>query len=374
MNNRHIGIATLSTGFNYGSCLQAYALKYTLNQMGYTPEIYRLAGSRITDRDARMDKIFIMRVRAFLHQKHKAKPRRKNHDRSEGTKKLFHAFYVQVLQPETVRWNELRRRARLPFYTGFLCGSDQIWNANALYIDPLYYLRFAPEEKRIAIAASFGASEIPSYNRRIMAKWIREIPHLSVREESGRKLVRDLTGKEAAVIADPVFLLDKDAWIEALSLTPHPGRYCLAYFLNTPDEKAEALLKQAEEKGFEIIRLPYADDEEKGTAMDAGPIEFLNLLSGAEAVLTDSFHALSFSILFHRQVFVFRKPGASDSQHPMRLLNLLKVFDMESCFERESLEFLSVDWEEKDRISRQEREKIMDYLLCSLKETEASFR
>ena len=363
---RHVGICTLSTGFNYGSCLQAYALKRTLEQLGYTAEVYRLSGSFIPDRDARRGKIFIMRVRSFLHQRDQAVPPGAPLNRSKRTISLFHEFYVHILRPETVSWKELRTRARLPHYAGFLCGSDQIWKANASYVDPLYYLRFAPENKRIAFAPSFGNESIPPWNEPIIKRWVRDIPYLSVREESGRQLIRELTGREAEVLFDPVFLLTKENWIKEFSLTPHPGKYCLAYFLNTMSDAAKEVAEQYSRNGYEMISLPYEQANENMTAEDAGPLEFLRLVYGAEAVLTDSFHALAFSILFHRQVYAYRKPGVSDLDQPMRLKNLLQVFGMEDCLDRNTINPLPADYERTDRIINAERQKSIEYLTSSL--------
>ena len=363
---QRVGICTMNTGFNYGSSLQAYALKRTLEQIGYSAEVYRLCGSFIPDRDARRGKIFIMRVRSFLYMRNQTYPLGAPVHRSKKTISLFHEFYVHILRPETVCWRELRRRARRSDYAGFLCGSDQIWGANAAYVDPLYFLRFAPQNKRIAFAPSFGAGAIPHWNERIMKRWIREIPYLSVREESGRKLILEMTGREAEVLFDPVFLLTKEAWITEFSLTPHEGRYCLAYFLNEMSDAALAAVNQYSRDGYEIISLPYEETNESMITIDAGPVEFLRLVYGAEAVLTDSFHALAFSILFHKPVYAYRKPGASDSDQPMRLVNLLQKFGMEDCLDRNTVRSCPGDYETADRIMDAERQKSIDYLVRSL--------
>lgn len=372
MELRKTGICTMSTGFNYGSCLQAYALKRTLYRLGYIPEVYRLSGSIVPDRDARRAKIFIMRIRSFLHQKNIPAAVPVPGQRSEATLSLFHEFYANTLRPETVRWSELKRRAGLPWYKAFICGSDQIWNAYSSYIDPLFYLRFAPREKRIAYAPSFGSGDIPPWNRGIMKQWIHEIPHLSVREESGRKLIRKMIGKDAEVLCDPVFLLTKEEWISSLSLTPHPGRYCLAYFLNDMSETARKSAEAFAAQGYTIISLPYALEDPLLVCEDAGPAEFLRLLLGAEAVLSDSYHALLFSILFHIPVSVYRKPGASDEDQPMRLLNVLKKYGLEDCLDRHAEDFAPIDFEAADRIAEAERAKALAYLKRSLEEAEAS--
>ena len=362
-----IGLCTLSTGFNYGSCLQAYAMEQTLRTLGYEPELYRLSGSRIADRDARSGKIFVMKLRSFLHTRNDngfigPLPRR-----SEASLQLFHSFYVNQLKPETVSWMELRRRARRPEYTAFLCGSDQVWNASALYVEPLYYLRFAPKRKRIAYAPSFGSGEIPSWNRTIMKRWINAIPHRSAREEAGQKLIQTLTGKDAPVLPDPVFLMTKEEWIQKFQLTPFPGRYCLACFLNERSEAAEAILNHYRENGYEIIALPYALDDPSVTCVDAGPLEFLRLIYGAEAVATDSFHALAFSILFHRTVYPFSKPGADASGHPLRLANLLQHFRMKDCLDSHTAGSEPRSCERIDAIIEADRQKAFAWLQNTLR-------
>ena len=103
----------MSTGFNYGSALQAYALKRKLEQLGYTAEVYRLSGSMIPDRDARRGKIFIMRIRSFLHQRDQIiRPGTPLH-RSKRTISLFHEFYVRTLRPDMEHEGILRGSAEL---------------------------------------------------------------------------------------------------------------------------------------------------------------------------------------------------------------------------------------------------------------------
>ena len=371
MELKKVGICTMNTGFNYGTCLQAYALKRILYRLGYIPEVYRLSGSIVPDRDARREKIFIMRLRSFLHRKSIPADVPTPGQRSEVTLSLFHEFYVNTLRPETVRWGELKRRAGLPWYKAFICGSDQIWNAYASYIDPLFYLRFAPREKRIAYAPSFGSGDIPSWNRGLMKQWISGIPHLSVREESGQKLIRKMIGKDAEVLCDPVFLLTGEEWISSLSLTPHPGRYCLAYFLNDMSETARKRAEAFAARGYKIISLPYALEDPLLACEDAGPIEFLRLVLGAEEVLSDSYHALLFSILFHTPVTVYRKPGASNQDQPMRLLHILKKYGLEECLDRPAENSASIDFETADRTAEAEKAKALAYLKRSLEKAEA---
>lgn len=91
-------------------------------------------------------------------------------------------------------------------------GSDQIWNSSTLYVDPLYYLRFAPKQKRVALSPSFGRNFIADYNKNKMKKWINDYPYLSVREDSGVKLIKELTGLEAQHLLDPTLIINSEEW------------------------------------------------------------------------------------------------------------------------------------------------------------------
>lgn len=72
---------------------------------------------------------------------------------------------MNKLQVKKLSWHELKAYASNEDVLACVCGSDQIWNATNIYIDPVYYLKFAPVNKRVAYAPSFGKSEIPQYNK-----------------------------------------------------------------------------------------------------------------------------------------------------------------------------------------------------------------
>ena len=167
---KKIGIATVFTGYNYGSSLQAYATKQLLKKIGYDGVVLGQYGSLVPGRDIRLNKIVTMAVRVAIHPS--ARKNIKVYRESpaavptDETKALFNDFTQKFIEPEMKRWNELERIAKKDEYLAFLCGSDQIWNGDALYVDPFYYLQFAPFQKRIAFAPSFGRERVAEYNRR----------------------------------------------------------------------------------------------------------------------------------------------------------------------------------------------------------------
>ncbi|EPR77545.1 hypothetical protein ADILRU_0244 [Leifsonia rubra CMS 76R] len=210
----------------------------------------------------------------------------------------------------------------------FVVGSDQVWNPFQRHGAASDFLRFAAADKRTAYAASFGVDTIPDRYRARYAKWLGEIPNISVREEKGAELVKDLTGGNAPVVLDPTLLLNAGDWSELA--TPAAGKpnrpYLLTYFLghNSP-ERQEIARRLARERDLEIVSLNSVEDL---SAFVAGPREFVDYISTADYVLTDSFHGAVFSILYRRSFTVFAREGGGPSM-TSRLQSLLARFGLD---------------------------------------------
>jgi len=375
---RKIGIATVHTGFNYGSALQAYSSKVILNELGYQGVNISLKGSLINGRDIRIKKIAVIAVR-LLRQPHNIKKRvsvyRDNISKSysEQSKKHFSTFRLEKIQPYYCTWNQLVRLANSDEFVAFLCGSDQIWNAEALYVDPLYYLRFAPKGKRIAFAPSFGRDEVANYNKRIITKYIMDIPNLSVREESGVSIIKELTNKDATHLIDPTLMLDRTKWDKYLELQEAVSdneKYILAYFLNEPSDYAkECIKKLAQKNKLKVIALPYQRDltDWLDFAPDAGPVEFVQYVKNATYVCTDSFHGTAFAVNYNVPFYTFERQYGSAGKQSSRLVSFLKLVSLEEQF-NPSIELLGipVDFSNSKVVLEKERKKSVEYLINAL--------
>ena len=284
---------------------------------------------------------------------------------SEKTKRLFSNFYSNNIMPKVIPYSELKRKANSDEYYAFLCGSDQIWNASTMYVDPFYYLEFAPKNKRIAFAPSFGRSAIPDYNCRIIYKRISMIPHLSVRENEGQRIIYNGTGRNAKVLIDPTLVLTEQEWIDSLGIKPYNKDYVLAYFLDEPSELAKIHLKREIENGEKIICIPRRAIE--GTrALDAGPKEFLRLILSAKRVYTDSFHGTAFSISFHKDFYSFSRNYGAASDQSSRLTSLLDKLNLMERYNSKTAGIIT--YEQVDKILSDERKKSKLYLKKSLEE------
>ena len=373
---KKIGIATVYTGYNYGSALQAYATKSILSGMGYEAEVLKVRGSLAKGRDIRLGKLITIAWRSLFHKDGFKSLKNYSSNMSkefkEGTVELFNEFISNEISPQLVSYSDLRKKANDDEYVAFICGSDQVWNSAVFYVDPFYYLRFAPFEKRIAFAPSFGRGFVPDYNKKKIGKFISGIKHKSVREASGVDIIRELTGEDSTVLIDPTLVLGRTEWLSLLNIEEKKkGKYLLAYFLDSPSSKAKKAIKYISEKyGLEVINLPYIlNDECLSNAKSAGPREFVEYIKNATFVCTDSFHGTAFSINFNVPFFTFERKYGNAGNQSARIESILKttehteryeVKDFESCFD--------ISFEKSNEILELERRKSKDYLASALRE------
>ena len=199
---------------------------------------------------------------------------------------MFNDFISNELKPTHASYHCFKKMARRDEYHAFVCGSDQIWSSTSLYVDPFYYLRFAPDQKRVAFAPSFGKDFVPDYNRKKIAKYISEIKCKSVRETSGAEIVENLTGEAATVLIDPTLVLSAAQWSEKLNLSQsNDQKYLLAYFLDKPSEKAVQIINDiARIHELQILYLPYESQDLPwhNAAAVAGPREFVEYINNAK--------------------------------------------------------------------------------------------
>lgn len=371
-----VGIATVHTGYNYGSMLQAYATKRILYKLRYQGIVISLRGSLIEGRDVRLKKILViifrmlkqpLNIKRFIKQY----SNHMSYELSSGSKALFEAFSQEFIKPKYLGWRKLKCLAKREEFAAFLCGSDQIWNADALYVDPFYYLRFAPWKKRIAFAPSFGRDKIPQYNKKVMKKYISEIKELSVREKAGVNIIKNLSGREATWILDPTLLVSSSEWNRYLGIKSigRKTEYILAYFLDKPSERAQECLKKlSQEEKLQVIELPYAGKEDwYDNSPDAGPKEFIYYLSHARYVCTDSFHGTAFSINFEVPFFTFARQYGAVGDQSSRIHSLLELTNLVHRFNpNDTTLYEKIDFGYSRKILERERNKAENYLWNAL--------
>ena len=227
----------------------------------------------------------------------------------------------------------------------FVIGSDQVWNYKWLNEDDvrLRLGMFVDSHYLIAYAASIGTEEIESKWWPLFCKGWSRIPHISVREHRAAELVREISGKDAAVVLDPTLMLTKEQWTEVFTgFVPAGNRYVLTYFLGKPNDLQEEIIQgYARVRGLGIRRL---NDELDAETYVAGPAEFAELFAKASYVFTDSYHACCFSILNNVPFKVFNRQGFSGATSMnSRMRTLFRLFELEDLM-GDDVELPEFDW------------------------------
>lgn len=372
---KKVGIITLPGYFNYGNRLQNYALQEVVKEFGF--EVETLVINRIIEKEAKKNKIkrFLkLSVRDKfdrLYNKFVAIFRRvklynfkKTINERTNQFKKFSAEYLNERYCKN-SYEELQKIEKDFAY--FITGSDQVWNPYfTKTAEYAYYLTFTDVNKRIAYAASFGLNELPSYYKVMIKPWLNQLKAISVRENSGADIVRELTGRKAIVSLDPTLLLSKEKWLSIAKEAPKPNnKFILTYFLGDKPDKATNLISDIiKEYNYEVVNLADMKDKK---VYSTGPQEFIDYFYSAEVILTDSFHGCVFSILMEKPFVVFDRLGShnmySRVETLLSLLNLNKrevsqIIDLKDLFE--------IDFTQVRSILQKEREKANDYLKKAL--------
>ena len=378
---KRVGIITLYRGYNYGTSLQAYALKTVIQEMGYKAEILWTKENTHSGRDIRVDKIVRIACRILIHRELR-KRTINGYRRSIGMpidpmiKDRFLDFERTELQVKGLSKKELRQYARSADTQAMVCGSDQIWSAAGANVEPLYYLTFVPDGKRVAYAPSFGSSHIPDYNKKLIKKYLSGFSRISVREPQGVHILKDLTGKTAPVVLDPTFLLHWDQW-----KTIQRESYLVMYFLNEPSEAVvKSIARIRDKENCRIYALPYRFDGYKEIKdidyILAGPKDFVNLIRNAKCVFTDSFHGTAFSINLNVPFWTFaRNYGSEVAEQSSRITAILDQLSLSQQYVRinqpENLNIPVIDFSTANSILSEQREYSKKFLRESLESATA---
>ena len=275
----------------------------------------------------------------------------------------FKRFSKLYLYEKKIKFHNKIDKESFDEYDYCVVGSDQIWNPNFNY-PKLFFLVFAPKEKRISYAASLGVSKIPFIYRGLYKRYLKKFDNLSVREEAGAKIIKNLVGKDAYVHIDPTLLLTKDEWCLLKKEARYkPNRkYILLYILGELSLEQKEFIRQLSiDEDLEIVSLADLKDERR---YDADPSEFLDYISSCSLLFTDSFHGTIFSILFNKPFIVIDRVIVGQSMNS-RIETLLGMFQLKDRHWNQminSKDYFNVDYSHTEEILKNERNRSFEYL------------
>ena len=328
-----IGIVTWFHYRNYGTVLQAYALQKFLKSNGYNcvlvnyipinnkTFIEKIKSGNLKHRIA--SKIESCRYK-FLEPNIKEMILERNRAFEN-----FVAYNIDFTQKSQTSSELFKLNETIDC---FICGSDQIWNPENF--NGVYYLNFVNDKnKKISYAPSFGVGHIPTSKIEEIRQLVNKFDWLSVREDKGASILKELTQKDVEVVVDPTLLLSKTDWGQ-VSVNPNISEdYILCYFLGDRQEYWKAVQNIQRMTKYKVIIIParfnaYLKKYEIRTS--TSPEEFIGLIKNAKLVLTDSYHGVIFSLKFERDFYVFKRFKDKDKRSQnSRIYNILKMLNLE---------------------------------------------
>lgn len=343
---KRIGIVTPWGLHNYGNRLQNYAVHRLLEDRGYRPYTFVLSSNFVMGNLGAIKRF----TRAQLLRRDSSAQRIRRFLTFEGA--MRHRRF----------WSERELHRTRDTFACFVAGSDQIWNPHHVNLAGSQFLDWAYEYQRIALAPSFGVSEIPYEWKSKYAKWLSGFAELSVREDAGAAIIKELTGQDAQVLIDPTLMLEPSRWRDRASDSLRPARpYALTYFLGSLTPERTAYIQQtAHAHHLDLISLREKPDQGK---RQSGPSEFLDLVDHAGCVFTDSFHGSAFAMLFDVPVVIFERED-EHANMSSRLDTFLRTFGLQGRLYSEASPpvITNVDYSGSLKVLTQKRAEFHSYL------------
>lgn len=346
-----IKLVTFAPHPNFGTCLQSYALNYILNKMGHDVEfIYNRQENKplsFKSNIKRTIKFFLPKNLVFRLKKRNKKTQfnqRTIHSAPYIIKlpnhfilKLFSKLPCYRFFAKKWYYDNIQKRKvyKFTFLDGnfkmkrlfvksdynsvvedadlFITGSDQIWNPYCGGYNPMMFLEFAKDVKRVAYSSSISQPTIPIEVKDRMKKALSKFTHIAVREQKSVELLNQLLDRtDVKLVVDPTYLLSAEEWEKfgnrAVIEFPLPEKYIFCYFVG--DKRKDVYEEMVQQVKLytginEVITLEcYNRKYAYGNGRlykDAGPYEWVYLLQHASYICMDSFHATVFALKFQKE-------------------------------------------------------------------------
>ena len=339
-----IGIVTRHSVPNYGSILQTYASLETMKKLGHEPEVINYI--RYEERYNNLAKTLIKGKKwdknFFTRNIYKV-IQTPNYARMYKKFEKYRENFLDETKKEYGSIEELKND--IPKEDVYCSGSDQIWGKiGSTNYDETYFLEFAKGRKCISYASSFGKTALDEQLNQNLDNLLSKYSSILVREKSAKEILVERNLNNVEQVLDPTFLLEKEEWIKLAQKANKEikGKYILIYQLHDNKEFNQYAKEFAQRKNMKLVRISTSFYH----IMRSGKLvylptqyEFLSYFQNAQYILTDSFHATVFSIIFNKK-FIDVLPLNTTGT---RIESVLQLFNMENRILKSYDDFSLID-------------------------------
>ncbi|MCD8196781.1 MAG: polysaccharide pyruvyl transferase family protein [Lachnospiraceae bacterium] len=295
-----IAVVTVYDGLNYGSYLQAFAMKAFLEARGH-------------------EVVFVQRK---TEEENLALFTTKRPEEAcDPVRRLWRSLRRRtVLKGQIEKENQYYRR-QFPLYQEvwkcfslvcpeqlddvdcIVCGSDEIWNPGNLNIDVPFYTcaEYGRDIPKIAISVSVGnaaAVDFAACPEAVRA--MENFAAILARDSHSQTVIGELTGCDVQYSCDPTLLVGRELFAERGKMPEIAGEYMLVYTYGLTEEESRVIRRFAAEHRYRIVSA-CMDISIADQVVNASPLAFAGLVEGAACCVTTTFHGTIFSLLFAKR-------------------------------------------------------------------------
>ena len=357
-----INIITRHAVFNYGSLLQGIATVNIFERFGYEAEIID----------------YINRQENFFNEII-ASSKKRNYKKIKSIVYIVPKMFDQLCRSIKLKrykerylklskkYSSLEELQTVDFKEEYLCsGSDQLWGYMPNYMgqgkeDPAYFLSFGSEKNRyFSFSASFGRTDFDEEYYRSLNKYLKKFSFITVREQSGVSLIEKYTPYKAEHVLDPTLMVESEFWHSFANKKIKERPYILLYQLRQNQEIDKYVKELARRKGLQVIRVTMCiyDIFRFGRAKILKDLNYvLSLFRDAQYVVSESFHATVFSLIFNRKFMDFL-PNKTYVRI-VDLLEMVKLSDRTATWTEKDFEIIDneIDWQRVNAVLEEKRKE-----------------
>lgn len=370
-----ISVITLHRVRNYGSSLQTLATQMFLEGLDceveiidYYPERYSSFGlmKRLKNKSNRLEKNPVL---LFMAKVAIAPSYYKKH-------LVFDKFLKKyILLTEQTYKSEKELVSNLPKADAYCTGSDQVWNSHWNEgVDRPFYLSFLPDDVfRFSYASSIGGEKLSDAEKMEVVPLLKKYKHISVREDSGVQVLSNCGIGNVQQVLDPTLLFDAETWSPYVSNRYRGQKFVLTYNLHHDKRIDQYAVELAKKHNIKVLNISYNwhDIVRPGHLVWCPAVEeYLGLIRDAAYVVTDSFHATAFSLIFATKfIDIFPEQASARLRSVLRLTETeTRGFDEMPDIKAADVE---TDFDKVHEILREERDKAMHYMNVVLNDLRA---
>lgn len=324
---KKVGLLTFHDEHNYGAFLQTFALSEYIKSVGFEVEIIDL---RIKDsfRYSLIVKLLFPILRYFLFERARQKYLKR-------TNRIYYTSQELIKNP--------------PQCDIYVLGSDQVWNKDITGdLKYSFFFDFVPDTKpRFSYASSFGVGkwEFKVVETGIVSELLKKFTSVAVREKSAIDLCKDNCGVDAVLVVDPTLLISD--YSKLIGKVRINGKGIVSFKFTKGDDFYDFLrkIKRITNQDVTILNKTVPVKQLRNIPLPTIK-KWVKSIAEADLVITDSYHALCFSIIFRKQFIVL----PANEKNFNRLSELLSDLGIENRIFYSYEEVLS-DHRWKDKIN-----------------------